>query len=353
VTLVLAIGAATLFVLAAPLPRRDVRPLLRRLVQRPSRDARLALPALVDALAAALASGLSLPLAFTEVSPMLPPSLSPASRRVASLLALGARVRDATQEFLTVVPAEDIAPLVVVLEAFARSGGPVGTSLERVAALLRGRLALEEERRALTAQGRASAAVLIALAPLGVLFFCVAMPDYAAALAGEGAILLVVAAVFEIAGAFWLWQILRVTTPAGDLATFLDAVVVGVEAGLSFERALALLVERAPAFARLADARRLLADLSLGRGLAASLRGFASGPDEARVASLISASTRFGSPLAHLLVVQADALRASERHRAEATARRLPLLMLFPLAFCVLPALLIVFLGPPLVSLLR
>jgi tight adherence protein C len=51
--------------------------------------------------------------------------------------------------------------------------------------------------------------------------------------------------------------------------------------------------------------------------------------------------------------VQAEALRTSERHRAEATARRLPLLMLFPLAFCILPALLIVFLGPPLVALLR
>jgi Flp pilus assembly protein TadB len=352
VTIALALGAATLLMLAAPIPRPDLGR-LSRLIRGPSRDARQALPALVDALAAAVASGLSLPLAFTEIWPMLPPSLSSPTRRVACLLGLGVRIRDASREYLAVVPPEDVAPLVVVLEAFARSGGPVGTSLERVAALLRGRLALEEERRALTAQGRASAAVLVALAPLGVLFFAVAMPDYAVALTGDGAILLVVAAAFELAGAIWLWQILRVTTPVGDLATFLDAVVVGVEAGLSFERALGMLVERAPAFARLADARRLLADLSLGRGLHTSLRGFASGPDELRVASLISASTRFGAPLAHLLVVQAEALRTSERHRAEATARRLPLLMLFPLAFCILPALLIVFLGPPLMTLLR
>jgi tight adherence protein C len=52
-------------------------------------------------------------------------------------------------------------------------------------------------------------------------------------------------------------------------------------------------------------------------------------------------------------VIQADAIRATERHRAEASARRLPVLMLFPLALCILPALLLVFLGPPLVSLLR
>jgi len=62
---------------------------------------------------------------------------------------------------------------------------------------------------------------------------------------------------------------------------------------------------------------------------------------------------RFGSPLARLLVLQADAIRESERHAAEAHARRLPVLMLFPLSLCILPALLIVFLGPPLLSLLH
>jgi tight adherence protein C len=46
-------------------------------------------------------------------------------------------------------------------------------------------------------------------------------------------------------------------------------------------------------------------------------------------------------------------LRATDRHRAEARARRLPVLMLFPLALCILPALLVVFLGPPLITLIR
>ncbi|MDQ2952801.1 MAG: type II secretion system F family protein, partial [Chloroflexota bacterium] len=99
--------------------------------------------------------------------------------------------------------------------------------------------------------------------------------------------------------------------------------------------------------------RRLLADLSLGVPLATALRSFAVRPDEARVGAMVAASMRFGAPLAHLLVLQADALRATERHRAETTARRLPVLMLFPLAVCILPALLLVFLGPPLLTLLR
>ena len=90
----------------------------------------------------------------------------------------------------------------------------------------------------------------------------------------------------------------------------------------------------------------------MGRGAHEAFHAFGSaGPTEARVAALVRAATRFGSPLAELLVTQADALRTSDRRRAEAQARRLPILMLFPLAFCVLPALLCVFLGPPLLSL--
>ena len=309
---------------------------------------------MVEALAAAIGSGgLSASLAFAEVAPTLPPELAAATRRVASALALGARMTDALAHLAAVVPAEDLAPLAVVLASFTRSGGRVAPSLERVAALLRGRLALEEERDALTAQSRISALVLISLAPLGAVFFALAMPDYAATLLGDGLGLLACAVAFELVGAAWLWRIVRRVAPLPDLATFLDAVVVGLDAGLTFERALAGLVERAPSLARARDARRLLADLTLGVPLATALRSFAVRPEEARVGAMVAASTRFGAPLAHLLVLQADALRATERHGAETTARRLPVLMLFPLAVCILPALLLVFLGPPLLTLLR
>ncbi len=348
---VLLAGAAVLFALALGRPQLALANLARRGTRR---AARAALPTLVEALAAAVGSGgLSLPLAFAEVAPTLQPELAAATKRAAAALALGARMTDAIALLAAAVPPDDLAPLAIVLAAFTRSGGRVAPSLERVASLLRGRLALEEERDALTAQSRVSAFVLVALAPLGATFFAVAMPDYGSTLIGDGLGLLVLAVAFELAGAVWLWQIVRQATPPPDLATFLDAVVVGLEAGLTFERALAALVERAPSFARAREARRLLADLALGVPLAVALRSFAVRPDEARVGALVAASMRFGAPLAHLLVLQADALRATERHRAEATARRLPVLMLFPLAVCVLPALLLVFLGPPLLALLR
>jgi Flp pilus assembly protein TadB len=317
-----------------------------------SRDRRLALPGLVDAVASALASGLSVQLAFAEVAPTLPQSLAKPTARAAAALALGAPVDDALRAYSGVIADEDLAPFGIVLGAFARSGGRIGRSLGRVGALLRGRIALDDERNALTAQGRASAIVLIALAPLGGMFFAVMTPEYVAVFVDRGRWLVAVAVALEIVGALWLWRILRLSSPQADFASLLDAVVVGLDAGMTFELALASLVARAPAVARLPEARRLLADLALGRGAHESFSSFGSaGPTEARVAALVRAATRFGSPLAELLVTQADVLRTSDRRHAEAQARRLPILMLFPLAFCVLPALLCVFLGPPLLSL--
>lgn len=348
------LAAATVTLLAA-LPVRACLRRLRALAARraSSRETSAALPALVDGLAGALGAGLALPQAFAEIAPTLPLTLAGPVRRVAAALALGAPVHDALRELDDVVPRADLAPLTVVLASFARSGGRIGAGLERVAALLRGRLALEEERAALTAQARLSAVVLVALAPLGAVFFSLAMPEYAATLAGDGRGLLAVAVVLETAGALWLLRIVRAVAPPADLATFLDAVVVGLEAGLTFPHALAGIVDRAPGVARGAEARRLLADLALGRPIALALTGFAGDAAGARIASLVASATRFGAPVARLLVVQADAIRATERHRAQETARRLPVLMLFPLAFCILPALLVVFLGPPLLSLAR
>ena len=317
------------------------------------RESRLALPGLVDAVAAALSSGLSVQLALSEVAPTLPPALARPTERAAASMALGATVDEAVGSYAGVVAGEDLAPFAIVLGAFARSGGRIGRSLSRVATLLRGRIALEDERKALTAQGRVSAIVLVALAPLGGMFFAVMTPEYLAVMFDRGRWLLAVAVALEIVGGLWLWRILQLSSPGADLATLLDAVIVGLEAGLTFELALAALVTRAPMVARLPEARRLLADLALGRGASEAFGAFGSaGPTEARVAALVRSATRFGSPLATLLVTQADALRTSDRRRAEAQARRLPVLMLFPLAVCVLPALLCVFLGPPLLSLL-
>ena len=333
------------------LPRDAVVAAIRR--KRTAHASRVAFPALVDSLAAALAAGLSLELAFREVAPTLPNALARATATVGASIRLGEPIDRALTAYEGVVPPGELAPFAIVLGAFARSGGPVARSLARVARLLRGRMALDTERLALTAQGRLSAIVLVALAPLGALFFAILTPSYVATFAGAGRPLVLLAVGLEIAGAAWLWRLVRTPSETPELAALLDAVVVGLDAGLSFELALAMLVSRSPRVARLPEARRLLADLRLGRTPRIAFGAFAaSGPDEARIAALVETASRFGAPLAELLVSQADTLRDAERRQAEAAARRLPILMLFPLSLCVLPALLVVFLGPPLLSLL-
>lgn len=324
---------------------------VRGLLSGGDRPARAAFPGLIDAVGAALGAGLSLERAFAETAGSLPGDLERATARAAAALSLGDPVGVALHSFSGVVPDEDLAPFAVVLLAFARTGGRIGRSLGRVARLLRGRLALDEERSALTAQSRMSAAVLLGLAPLGAVAFAIVSPDYVPTFAGRGRGLLLAAVTLELIGALWLRRLTRPVAATPELASLVDAVVVGLEAGLTFEQALAALVERAPRVGRLPEARRLLADLRLGRPPRLAFAAFAAaGPQEARIAGLVDAASRFGTPLVELLVAQADGLRQSERRRAETRARRLPVLLLFPLTFCVLPALLIVFLGPPLLS---
>ena len=347
------VGGGLVLIGALPRSALDLRAIRRAVtaLRAGDRQTRAAFPGLIDAVAAALGAGLSLERAFAEVVGTLPRDLDRATARAAAALSLGDPVGQALASYAGVIPAEDLAPFAVVLTAFARTGGRVGRSLGRVARLLRGRLALDEERSALTAQSRMSAAVLLGLAPLGVVAFAILSQDYLATFTGRGRGLLAAAVALELIGAIWLRRLTRLPGGSPELASLVDAVVVGLEAGLTFEQALASLVERAPRVARLPDARRLLADLRLGRPPRLAFAAFAAaGPQEARIAGLVDAASRFGTPLAELLVAQADALRESERRRAEARARRLPVLLLFPLTFCVLPALLIVFLGPPLLS---
>lgn len=77
----------------------------------------------------------------------------------------------------------------------------------------------------------------------------------------------------------------------------------------------------------------------LGAGLARALDELASRePVLAPVAEALAVAERSGAPTADLLARLADESRAGYRRRAEAHARRVPVRLLFPLVFLVLPA---------------
>ena len=92
-----------------------------------------------------------------------------------------------------------------------------------------------------------------------------------------------------------------------------------------------------------ASRERALHNLSLRMGLEDA---------EALVAMLVQAE-RFGTSVADSLRVHADALRQKRRFRAEEAAAKVPVKLLFPLIFCMLPAFLVVLLGPAFISIYR
>ncbi|MES2299556.1 MAG: type II secretion system F family protein [Pseudomonadota bacterium] len=73
---------------------------------------------------------------------------------------------------------------------------------------------------------------------------------------------------------------------------------------------------------------------------------------DALVAMLVQAE-RFGTSVADSLRVHAESLRVKRRLRAEEAAATVPVKLLFPLIFCIFPALLVVLLGPAILSIVR
>jgi hypothetical protein len=118
----------------------------------------------------------------------------------------------------------------------------------------------------------------------------------------------------------------------------LDVLTVAARAGCTPRVALAATADWSPP-----STRALLVDVErrcrLGVSLADSLDALAAEePALASVAEVLALSERSGAPTAELLERLADEARAGLRRRAEAHARRVPVRLLFPLVFLVLPA---------------
>jgi tight adherence protein C len=127
-------------------------------------------------------------------------------------------------------------------------------------------------------------------------------------------------------------------TVASELPVTVDLLAVAVGAGCTPFLAVDTAVRWAPAHlgAWLDDVRRSCA---LGRGFADALDDLASRvPPLQPLVDALLASDRFGAPVGDALLRLAAEQRTALRRRAEAAARTVPVRLLFPLIFLVLPA---------------
>lgn len=138
-----------------------------------------------------------------------------------------------------------------------------------------------------------------------------------------------------------------------ELPDFLDRLTLALSAGLGFEVALR---RTAAALDGLLgeELRRCVRYLDWGQTKTEAMAQLTTrnpSQDISAFAAAVRQAESLGSSLATTLRVQRDLMRARRRRRAQEASRRLPVLILFPLVFFFLPALLIVFLAPPLLHL--
>lgn len=128
----------------------------------------------------------------------------------------------------------------------------------------------------------------------------------------------------------------------------LDLLSITVAAGLAFDAALER-VAREMGGPLGEELVRVVQEMRLGKGRSDALRdlGNRSSVDELKsfVLAMVQADI-FGISVARVLSVQAKELRIKRRQRAEEQAQKLPVKILFPLLFCIFPALFVVILGP-------
>jgi tight adherence protein C len=137
-----------------------------------------------------------------------------------------------------------------------------------------------------------------------------------------------------------------------ELPDALDLLVISVEAGLGFDAALSQVARNTTG--PLADEFfRVLQEMQLGTSRSDAMRALGERTDVSElkgfVSSMVQADT-FGIPIANVLRVQAREMRIRRSQRAEEAAQKVPVKILFPLIFCILPVLFIAILGPAVIQ---
>jgi tight adherence protein C len=135
----------------------------------------------------------------------------------------------------------------------------------------------------------------------------------------------------------------------------LDQLTISVEAGLGFDAALQRVA--ASGSGPLAEELgRVLAEVKVGVTRTEALKRLLGRTDVQELRHFVLAvqqAEQFGLPIARVLRIQSGELRIKRRQRAEEEAMKIPVKIVFPLVFCIFPALFVVLLGPAMIRVAR
>ena len=135
----------------------------------------------------------------------------------------------------------------------------------------------------------------------------------------------------------------------------LDLLVVSVEAGLGLDQAIQRVgAELDFAHPELSEEMRLInLELRAGKGRVDALRNFAERTGVDDIVSLVAMlvqTDKFGTSVAQSLRVHSETVRTKRRQRAEEAAAKTGVKMVFPLVFCIFPAIWVVTIGPAVIK---
>ena len=128
----------------------------------------------------------------------------------------------------------------------------------------------------------------------------------------------------------------------------IDLLTISVESGLGFDSAVSQ-VARNTEGPLAEEFARMLKEMQIGRGRSEALRSMADRtnlPDLRGFVGAMVQADAFGIPVGQVLRVQSSEIRVKKRQWAEEQAQKVPVKILIPLIFCILPCLFIAVLGP-------
>jgi tight adherence protein C len=131
----------------------------------------------------------------------------------------------------------------------------------------------------------------------------------------------------------------------------LDLLSITVEAGLGFDAAMSRVARQAGGPLG-EEMFRVLQEMQIGKTRADALRDLGDRTTVTELKSFVLAMIQadiFGISIAKVLHVQANEMRLKRRQRAEEKAQKVPVKILFPLLFCIFPALFVILLGPSMI----